>query len=152
MKKINWGELSIPALAILYAIYTLGPQITNNYHPNTIRYGLMLSLPIFICTIIIILSMISKEKLRTESPKLDVKKYKTMIFSVILVIVFLLFLNKLGYIISFFVYLAVFLWLMGNRSLIKIITVSVAVTIFIHFVFATWLGVPLPAGILETIL
>ncbi|HZR70314.1 MAG TPA: tripartite tricarboxylate transporter TctB family protein [Burkholderiales bacterium] len=58
----------------------------------------------------------------------------------------------LGLYVSSTIYIAFFMWWLGKYSWLKIVPVSVGVSVVIYLVFEIWFAVPLPKGPLESAL
>lgn len=58
----------------------------------------------------------------------------------------------LGLYVSGTIYIAFFMWWLGKYSWLKIVPVSVGVSVVIYLVFEIWFAVPLPKGPLESAL
>jgi len=145
LKKMPWGELFIPLLAVFYMIYTLGYQFINNYKTSTVNYSLFLSIPVLVCACAIFIKVSTDQVIEEKKPNYgDYKKILEFLFVTITLIILI---NLLGYILAFFLYLISSLWLMGQHSIPKILAISSGVVLFIFIVFGIWLKLPLPTGI-----
>lgn len=155
LKKMPWGELIVPLIAIVYAVYSVGMQINAGYHTNTIKYSLYLSIPIVVFAIIVILQVVKKGMVTSEEMADEVKSkgdVKRVLLTIGWTLLFVASLGILGYLLGFFLYLAAYLWYMGIRSKPKHLAISISVVLLVHFVFVKWIGLPLPKGILMGIL
>lgn len=63
-------------------------------------------------------------------------------------VLFVLVLKPLGYALSSALLMAATLWLLGQRNWKTIVVVSTACAVLSHVVFASLLGIPLPAGVM----
>ncbi|MEL7565906.1 MAG: tripartite tricarboxylate transporter TctB family protein [Dehalobacterium sp.] len=149
-KKIPWGELAVPIFAICYVIYTLGYQFINNFKEATINYSLFLSIPMVISLCPILIKIFSQ--LSDKEEKAVNGGYKKVLLFLFITIAMVALINFLGYILAFLVYLICSFWLMGTRSVPKILVISAGVVIFISLVFDMWLKLPLPIGIFKGLL
>jgi hypothetical protein len=84
--------------------------------------------------------------------KKSLKARNNLLLFLLWAALFVLFINILGYFITIFIYLGVFLWAMGERPWYKVLVFDIAMVVFIHFVFIKWIGLPLPKGLLKGIL
>ena len=51
-KKFEWSELIIPLLAICYAVYTISDQYMKDIRSSSLKYGLVLAVPLVVLSII----------------------------------------------------------------------------------------------------
>lgn len=149
-RKIPWGELVVPLAAVCYMIYTVGYQMMHHFRTATINYTIYLCLPIAISVCVILIRIFSAQPVQKEK-SLD-GDYLTVGLFLVLTIAMVLLINFFGYILDFFLYLISCLWLMGTRSVPKILTISAGVVVFVILVFGLWLELPLPAGLLKGLL
>lgn len=67
-------------------------------------------------------------------------------------VVYVALIKYLGFYVASTVYVAYFMWQLGNYSWIKIAPVAVGVSVVFFLIFETWFQVPLPKGPLEAAL
>jgi hypothetical protein len=67
-------------------------------------------------------------------------------------IVYVALIRWLGLYVASTLYIAYFMWRLGNYPWIKIVPVAVGVSVVFFLVFETWFHVPLPKGPLEAAL
>jgi hypothetical protein len=65
-----------------------------------------------------------------------------------LIFLYLVAFNQLGFLISSILFMGCFLWVLGNRNLPVVVSVSLLVPIILYLLFRLLLGVMLPRGIL----
>ena len=155
MKKIQFGELIVPVIALLYVCYTITSQIVGGLHTDTILYSVFLALFTVVFALVCIAKNFtdqSEEKLEPEKQAAHKSAIKRMLLFLGWAALILGSLPYLGYIISFTIYLFVMLWKLQVRPLKKTIIITLSSVLLIHFVFVVWVGLPLPKGILEEIL
>jgi hypothetical protein len=154
-KKLAWGELVVPAIAVAYSVYAILEQTLAQLETKTIIYSFFLILPIFLCAAIIFYSVLRTRKeiqATDEMRRQSARGRNNILLFLLWAGLFLGSLYVLGYFIAIFVYLGVFLWAMGERSWYKAAALSAAATVSVHFLFVQWIGMPLPKGLLKGIL
>ena len=67
-------------------------------------------------------------------------------------VVYVALISYLGLYVASTLYIAYFMWRLGNYSWIKIVPVAVGVSVVFFLIFETWFQVPLPKGPLEAAL
>jgi len=76
-----------------------------------------------------------------------------MIFTVLVpTVAYVAVIAWLGFYVSSTIYIAYFMWKLGKYSWLKILPVSIGVSVAFFLVFETWFQVPLPKGPLEAAL
>jgi len=153
-KKIALGELIIPLVAAGYVVYNLAQQVGARCRPSTLRYSILLAIPILGCVAIIIgrvlvAAGLSKESTKEPEPRTLARNYKKLILSLVEAFILVFLLDWVGYILGFFGFLVLALLIMGVRSIGKILAISVAMVVLVYFIFARLLSLPLPLGILK---
>ncbi len=110
--------------------------------PGFLPFGLAIILSIF--ALVQILQNWKKE----ESP-VPFWPEKTWLRPLLGVVIFLLYafvLGILGFIPTTFLFLVVWMWVIERIRWVTLLTISVAVTAVLYFIFEYFLEVPLPAG------
>ncbi|MFZ7104149.1 MAG: tripartite tricarboxylate transporter TctB family protein [Peptococcaceae bacterium] len=155
-REKNWGELIIPSLAILYTLYTLGKQMAAGYQFSTTVYGLLLGIPVVLCSILIMLGVLIKVKTSEQDDPVKQKEtrinYQRSLALLIGIIALISLLNFLGYFLGILIYLIILLWYLKVRSWHILFSVSLGTSLVIHMIFAVWLKLPLPVGLLKGLL
>lgn len=78
--------------------------------------------------------------------------WQRLAVAVIPLFAFLFLLQTLGFFLMCLLYLAVVAFGLGIRSWRVLVTLPLAATVVLHLVFSVWLKVPLPKGILRSII
>jgi len=65
---------------------------------------------------------------------------------------FYLFFNRLGCMVTIFLFMVITLLLFGKRSISVSLSLSVLTAMMVYVIFVRLLGVPLPGGILQNLL
>lgn len=143
LKGVDKGELIVPIVSLVFTIYALFELIIADYRASIIYYTLGISIIIFICSIGIVLD--------TYKAKGKVKELiinKRMILFIIGISILVLLLEKIGYLIGFFIFIMFLLRLVGRTNIIKNIIFAIVTTAVLYFMFVSLLGMGLPKGII----
>ena len=99
-------------------------------------------------TTLIITALLGKSARTAE--KLDIRDpgIQRSIITLVVTVIYLLLLKHIGFIINTIVYLMFLMYLLKLRNYLKMVLVSVGVTIAVYYVFRVALNITLPLGIL----
>jgi len=67
-------------------------------------------------------------------------------------VVYVALISRLGFYVASTLYIAYFMWRLGNYPWLKIVPVAVGVSVAFFLIFEIWFQVPLPKGPLEAVL
>jgi putative tricarboxylic transport membrane protein len=73
--------------------------------------------------------------------------WKKVLFTLLSLVLYLFFLDYLGYILTTFLFLCYLVKFIGKRGWVVSLSVSILATVISYGVFARWMEVPLPRGI-----
>ncbi|QBP42714.1 tripartite tricarboxylate transporter TctB family protein [Paenisporosarcina antarctica] len=85
-----------------------------------------------------------------EIPK-DKKQNRNLIYSMVLSVIYILFMQYVGFLLLTPVFIGLLFWLLKYRSIFKLALLSIGTTVFLTVVFQFLLGVPIPQGILDNL-
>lgn len=152
------GQLVVPLLAFAYVGYALWELNDGGFQRVTIIYSTVIAVPLVILGLIVVAGDFFKSsrasgndgKAGSDTSEEDsastpggVRRLAWVIGSSFVLVVAL---NWVGYLVGFFVYVIVVLWAMDMRRPVPVVTIAVAVTAMVYFVFAGLLGQDLPLG------
>lgn len=105
-------------------------------------------LMLIMSTTLIITALLGKSARTAE--KLDIRDpgIQRSIITLVVTVIYLLLLKHIGFIINTIVYLMFLMYLLKLRNYLKMVLVSVGVTIAVYYVFRVALNITLPLGIL----
>lgn len=140
-------EALVPILILLYS--ALYYSDCRNLSPHA------LALPRFLIGVIIICSIVLlRQNIRVVSKTTneDVEKkpflpVKAMIF-MLMVIGVIIAMPYLGFYVTVFCFLCLSMFVLGEKSIFKIIAITIALEIFVYLIFGLWLKISLPNGFL----
>ena len=82
----------------------------------------------------------------------NVIAYKKTLEAMISFWVLLIFSEKIGFIITSFLYLILLMYLLGEKKIFRAALISILLILLVYSLFQFWFHVPLPSGILENYL
>lgn len=111
--------------------------------------------PLIVASLVLIFSIIQiiksinnknivKEENMNKEKKMNKENIKKLILVILISFAYLLILPKLHFLISSILYLAIFMYILGERNLKILILVSIITPVLIQYVFGTILNVYLP--------
>lgn len=137
----------ISVIALLFMVISVGYEIGTIDSP---KGGLF---PLVISTIIFILSLylfISTKPATEGTTKVGILHgWKRLFLFVSITIIYALFLEQLGFLLSTFIFMVFLLKVMGQPGWRFAVLFSLISVIFCWICFQKWLGVPLPTGIIS---
>lgn len=155
MAKLSPGAFVFPVCVVAYTAYSLTQQISDGARSSLLTYALCLGIPIFILAAIVIFRevMAARQVVAGAAPvpEVPLNRVRPVLLVGLGVVTFLAF-EPLGYLIAFAIFMVGSMLLFQVRSPIKIVALTACTLAFVHFLFAKWLELSLPAGILEGIL
>ncbi|MFD1415736.1 tripartite tricarboxylate transporter TctB family protein [Oceanobacillus jeddahense] len=83
-----------------------------------------------------------------EESTLTLSLLKRPSIGLLIITIYVLFINIIGFIVSTFLFFVVFLRFMGEKRIRMYVYIALAFNLFIYFLFAVQLNVQLPSGIL----
>lgn len=152
-----WGELIVPALAIVYAAYAWWEQSSGSYRADTILYMQVLIVPVVGLALARIARSVyaawrasrdghpqprdpdthNNEGKHSLRPVLFICASTALVFTI----------DWLGYLVAFALLVPTLLAAMGVRSLWRIVIVTAVTLLMLQFVFIELLDLPLPRGL-----
>ena len=141
MKKINM------IIGIISFIFSVGILISSNSMPGqSAMFPKYLSIIFGILSICLIL--ISLRISDEENNKVDKFFSIPMVKGAILVLVYILLIQLIGFFIATSIFTVIFMILYKEKSKKKILFTTLGINIFIYILFVLQLNVPLPTGLL----
>lgn len=126
---------------------------TNNLMPDAWPRGIIILL--VICIVLNIIKIIKKNKASEDKDAMSVSglvescksfiKSKTFIGIVILVVAALI-LETVGFVVTAFLVLAAYGYLLGEKKVVRLLILSVLIALILHILFSGLLDVTLPRG------
>lgn len=134
--------ISIVLLAFLTSLAVQIPAI-----PDVSRgYPLALLVVSYIMTIYLLVSSVVKMKTQNKEETQVVDQVKIIVPYCLMITVYLVLMNKIGYIASTVVFMLASLFYLKLKNKVVMIVLSVVMTIVLYFVFTNFLTVILPRG------
>ncbi len=146
--SFDWGELIIPAIAVLYAAASLADQVLKQVEWKTLMYSVLIGAGVFITAAICVIQAVLSSKGKEAKKCLDRKAIRTILLFLFLSAGFIVALDLVGYVITVPVFLAVMLSWMKVRPWWKIALVAAVMLAVVHFLFVVWAEMPLPVGLI----
>lgn len=140
-KKFNWDWVTIGFLILAFIIFLKGTFELKNWSS---RYFPLIVLGLVaILTIVMILNAIHK-----PVPEYNFEGGARALFIAASLLVYILVICIVGFYIASPIYMAVTMYLLGQRNKKVIIFVPLAVTLFIYVTFTIVMKIPVPMGLL----
>lgn len=92
----------------------------------------------------------AEKEVKEEKEEKPVKD-RSVLYTIILTLAYLLLMNFIGFLILTPIYVFVLLWSINYRNTPRLIALSISATIVVTFVFQFLLNVPIPQGILNNL-
>jgi CDP-diglyceride synthetase len=146
--KVRWldlflGILSVALLVVIFALSASFPK------PHEGQLGAAIFPRIIALLLAIVGIYISYQAIRRKSSaKVDINSTEKVFLSFLILLLYGLFLKKVGFVILTPVFIAVLLVLMKFSNIMINILTSILTTAGIYIIFKILLSVPLPEGIL----
>jgi len=149
-------EIGVAAVILLFGLvvladsYRLGAKWGDD-GPQPGYFPFYIGLLICISSAAILVRAWRNSSLAAESfvSRGELKKILTVLVPTV---VYVSVIAYLGFYVASTLYIAYFMWQLGKYSWIKIVPVSVGVSVAFFLIFETWFSVPLPKGPLEAAL
>ena len=157
MKKRDlYSSLFFLFVGILFLIGSFNYSIWDRYGPGPGFFPLLLgSIFSILSFFLFLLTSLRKEQKGNELEESDSMKFsvihRTIIFLCLLLAFYFLF-DRLGFLLTIFIFMTVTLISFSKRSMKLSFSVSVFTTLFTYFIFVKLLGVQLPCGVLKNLL
>lgn len=150
MQKANYiFAFNTTALALLF--YFWG----NAFSEDASRWPQFFALALLLLSVLLVVdTIINPHRERDEGEKEVVKPQiyeKKVFYSIILLIAYLVAMDKLGFLLTTPIFLAALLWAINYRQMKKLFTISLGTTIALTVIFQFLLGVPIPQGVLANL-
>lgn len=134
--------ISIVLLAFLTSLAVQVPSI-----PDVSRgYPMVLLIVSYIMTIYLLVSSVVKMKTQDKQETQVVEQVKIILPYCLMIAVYLVLMNKIGYIASTVVFMIASLIYLKLKNKVVMIVLSIVMTIILYFVFTNFLTVILPRG------
>lgn len=118
-------------------------EVGADFFPRLLAIGLGLS-----GIVLIINTLVSKNPETDEGPSFNLKSLLRAFISLIAVLVYCLSLDLFGFIASSILFLTFMMFLLQERNIIKIMTISAVITASVFVIFSEFLLIDLPLGTL----
>lgn len=140
MSKVN-NDVYLSIILILVSIYAFVQSFSMP--TDSAQFPLLISAPLFLMSLILLITSLKKPKEKKES-SIEKNKVKKITLTVLVMIGYILIIDLVGYLISsLFLFYSVLL-LMGYRKYKTGVIMSVVIVSIIFVMFAVFLKVPLP--------
>jgi putative tricarboxylic transport membrane protein len=157
MKKRDiLSSLFCLVIGVIFVIGSLSYSIWDRYGPGPGLFPLVLGLLFSILSLSLLLArgmgLDDKGEALTESDSLKPSEiYKTLIYLLLIVFFYFLF-DRLGSVVTIFIFMAVVLAVLNKRSLRLSLAISFLSSLVVYVFFVRLLGVSLPGGILQNVI
>ena len=118
-------------------------EVGADFFPRLLAIGLGLS-----GIVLIINTLVSKNPETDDGPSFNLKSLLRAFISLIAVLVYCLSLDLFGFIASSILFLTFMMFLLQERNIIKMMTISAAITASVFVIFSEFLLIDLPLGTL----
>ncbi|UOQ91903.1 tripartite tricarboxylate transporter TctB family protein [Halobacillus shinanisalinarum] len=150
MQKSNYIFAIIMAiLALLF--YFWG----NAFSEEASQWPQFFAITLLLLSILLVVDTFLKPNREKDEDEDEVAKpqiyEKKVFYSALLLIVYLLIMDKLGFLLTTPIFLAALLWAINYRFITKLVTISLGTTIALTIIFQFLLGVPIPQGVLANL-
>jgi putative tricarboxylic transport membrane protein len=148
-KKDLFSGLFFFLLGVLFVIGSLSHPTWDRYGPGPGFFPLLLGILFSTLSLLLLVRSIAKQE--EGDNKKDGSQVSTLrtVFYIFVLFAFYFFFERLGFVLTLFLFMSGALYLFGKRSIRSSLSISVLATLFAFFVFVKLLGVPLPAGLLK---
>lgn len=131
---------------ILIASYNLG--IGTFQEPKVGMSPFLIGIGLFFCVVIWGLKIFKENEVEVKTKKQDDTNPKHALHMVFIVFVYITCVGLVGFIISSFIFMSVYLWIFAKYSIKRSIIYSIVTTSMMAIVFIYGLSLKLPTGIL----
>lgn len=148
MKKYNIGTSIFLILVGLYVInYSkqFEPYVRGTPGPG-FWPGMLGVMLVIISTLLLLVTIFSKQEFVAHLVDFKSKGFQQVLKLFLVMILFSVGLNYVGFLLSSLIFVALVMWIMGVRQPVKISITSVSITLSIYVIFAIALGLVLPRG------
>ena len=169
--NLRWilGALIVPLLAVAYALYAWWEQAEGAYREDTTQYMMVLIVPVLALAAMVMLQSLfegwrraREERLRAGAPEepdparaaaapADRGRFLRPALLIAASLVLVLAIDRLGYVISFSLFVVAVLLAMGVRAPLRVAAIAISTMVLVHVVFIEILDQPLPRGLLESL-
>ena len=167
--NLRWilGALIVPLLAVAYALYAWWEQAEGAYREDTTQYMMVLIVPVLALAAMVILQSLfegwrraREERLRAGAPEepdparatpADRGRFLRPTLLIAASLLLVLAIDRLGYVISFSLFVVAVLLAMGVRAPLRVAAIAISTMVLVHVVFIEILDQPLPRGLLESL-
>lgn len=140
-KKFNWDWVTIGFLVLAFFIFLKGTFELKNWSS---RY-----FPLIVLGLVLVLTIVMiVNAIRKPAPEYNFEGGKRALFIAASLLVYILIIYVVGFYIASPIYMAVTMYLLGQRNKKVIVLVPLAVTLFIYVTFTIVMKIPVPAGLL----
>lgn len=134
--------ISIVLLAFLTSLAVQVPAIPEVSR----RYPLVLLIISYVMTIYLLVTSVVKQKKEEKQETQVAEQVKIIVPYCLMITVYLILMNKIGYIASTVLFMAASLIYLKLKNKVVLAVLSVVLTIILYFVFTNFLTVILPRG------
>jgi putative tricarboxylic transport membrane protein len=143
----KWDRISgyiLLAIGVITAWSSTSLSMGKFRHPGPGFLPFGLALVLVILSLALILR--SRTKGGTSKPFWAERTWLRPLLGVIIFILYAFFLGYIGFILTTFLFLIIWMWVIERIRWVTILSISVGVTAVLYFIFEYFLEVPLPTG------
>lgn len=153
MKRISPGALVFPGFALAYTGYSLWGQVSHNLRGSLITYALVLSIPIFaLAAMALVQEWRAAPSGEAGKAGQDTGSRVRPALIVLLATATVAVMPWAGYLIAFALFIVGAMAILGTRRPMAYVAVLIPILALVYYVFADWLQLNLPEGILKGVL
>ena len=151
-KKDLFSGLFFFLFGVLFVIGSLNYPIWDRYGPGPGFFPLFLGILFSTLSLLLLVGNIAKQE--EGDKKRDGSQVSTLrtVFYIFALFAFYFFFERLGFLLTLFLFMSGALYLFGKRSLRSSLSISVLATFFAYLIFVKLLSVSLPSGILKDVI
>ena len=147
MKLKKWDLLVCIGFALVLMLFVSDLGNTNEAART---YPMVMIIACFVCIAFLIIQWIRKRKtiLEEDAGGMEKKRVLYIVVYCVAVLLYILLIDKLGYVVSTVLFGIYSLIYLGNRNKLAIIIIPLAAAVVLYLMFSNILFVQLPSGIL----
>lgn len=144
----RWSSLSLIFLSILLCIESYRLKLGSYYAPGPGFLPFWIGLIIIILSLILFFQSVRMDQEENIENILMERNWKNILLLIASLFIYTLILEKLGFVISTFVFIAFILRLVETKRWPVVVNVAVAAALGTYLIFEVWLQTQLPRGVL----
>jgi putative tricarboxylic transport membrane protein len=147
MKKPDrWSSLFWLAFSIFICVESVRLKIGTFHNPGTGFFPFLAGIVFGILSLVLLIrSLVAKERVDAVLGKV---RWKNVIFVLICLFVYAVVLERLGFMISTILFIAILLKVIEKKRWSLVVLISVSATLIFWVIFQLWLQSQLPKGVL----